>query len=422
MELDKFYKLFITQGFRFSTDSRSIQRGDIFFALKGENFNGNKYALQALSDGASYAVVDENVGNDLRLIKVDNVLRYFQNLANMHRRAFSIPIIAIAGSNGKTTTKNLVEAVLKKSYRTHVTAGNFNNHIGVPITLLTMPQDTEIAVIEIGTNSPGEIRELCWICEPNFGIITNIGKEHLEGFGSLEAVAKEESELYHFLLKNEGHVFVNSDDEWLSRMSRAIENRAEYSKSSAIIENLVPSISFKYKDTAFVANLMGDYNLDNIIAAICIAEYFGVDLSIIAEAIREYSPDNNRSQIIKKGSNSIWLDAYNANPSSVSKAIENFKHLENKAKVLILGDMFELGKHADEEHLAIIDLFISLDFKEVFLLGDAFKRVSEQRSIKTFASMEELCSALEKRNFQNTSFLIKGSRGMKMERALEAIR
>lgn len=420
MELDEFYKLFISYGSRYTTDSRNIERGDIFFALKGENFNGNKYALQALKDGASYAVVDEKVGNDVRLIEVDNVLRFFQRVANLNRRAFSIPFIAIAGSNGKTTTKNLIQAVLSTQFKTHVTQGNLNNHIGVPMTLLDLHQDTEIAVVELGTNSPGEIKELCNIVEPNYGLITNIGKEHLEGFKDLEAVAKEESELYHYLFKNNGLAFVNADDEWLKRMAKSIERKHYYQKNQVIVHSLVPLISIEYKGHLLNTQLMGDYNLDNILSAISIGEYFKIPTTSIVQAISSYTPDNNRSQFIEKGSNKVWLDAYNANPSSMEKAIGNF-NLISGSKVLVLGDMFELGAHAAHEHQSLLDYCEELDLDKVYLLGDEFGRANKKKGQYHFKNMEDLKRALVEQGFNNTHFLIKGSRGMKMERALDAI-
>jgi UDP-N-acetylmuramoyl-tripeptide--D-alanyl-D-alanine ligase len=226
--LEKFYTLFVEHNFNFTTDSRAITDGCIFFALKGEHFNGNTFAVTALDQGAAYAVVDEPVGDDARIIKVDDVLSYMQQVAHFHRKCYDIPVLGICGSNGKTTTKNLIYNVVAKKYKTHCTQGNFNNHIGVPVTLLKMSQDTEVAIVELGTNNPGEIADLCRIADPNYGLITNIGKEHLEGFGTLEAVAKEESEIYHHLLKNKGTAFINADDEWLIRMSRGLENKITY--------------------------------------------------------------------------------------------------------------------------------------------------------------------------------------------------
>jgi UDP-N-acetylmuramoyl-tripeptide--D-alanyl-D-alanine ligase len=419
VDLVKFYNLLIEADFAFTTDSRKVDKGSIFFALKGDNFNGNQYALQALQEGARYAVVDEPVGDDDRLILVKDVLTFFQQVARFHRKTFAIPVIGIAGSNGKTTTKNLVFNVLSKKYKTHCTQGNFNNHIGVPITLLQTPTDCEILIVELGTNNPGEIEELCKIAEPNFGVITNIGKEHLEGFGSLEAVAKEESELYLWLQQNKGIAFVNEDDEHLSRMGKRLQQKVTYTKKDLGDYMAVPQLVFKYNNTTVSSSLMGDYNLDNINTAITIGSYFEVEDKHIVEAIEAYKPDNNRSEIIQRGTNTIWLDAYNANPSSMQKAIENFSQMPQKNKVLILGDMFEMGDASEEEHNALLQLCTSFNFSAILLLGENFAAVSENSGIKTFRSMEELGEAVKEPNYQETAFLIKGSRGMKMERVLD---
>lgn len=419
VEIQSFYNLFIECGFKFTTDSRAINDGCIFFALKGESFNGNEFATKALEQGAHFAVVDENVGDDERLIHVDDVLQFMQQVATFHRRCYDIPVIAICGSNGKTTTKNLLYEVLAKKYTTHYTSGNFNNHIGVPITLLQMPQDAELAIVELGTNSPGEIAALCQITQPTVGLITNIGKEHLEGFGTLEAVAKEESEIYHYLLKNNGRAFVNADDEWLVRMSRALENKINYSKSNLTIESLVPTLSFTYKDVAFTSPLMGDYNLDNVLTAIAIGEHYGVSITDIRDAIAAYQPDNNRSQLIEKGSNTVLLDAYNANPSSMQVAIRNFAKMPQENKVLILGDMFEMGPTANQEHNELLQWSTSFGFTKIYTLGEHFASISQNSGISTLASLEELGKLITAANYTNTAFLIKGSRGMKMERTLD---
>ncbi len=417
----KFYNLFIESGFRFSTDSRNIPLGCIFFALKGANFNGNQFALKAVEDGASYAVVDEDCGDNPKLVHVADVLTFFQEVANFHRRCFDIPVIAVCGSNGKTTTKNLMYEVLSKKYKTHCTQGNFNNHIGVPITLLQMPQDCELAIIELGTNNPGEIADLCKITEPNYGLITNIGKEHLEGFGTLEAVAKEESEIYVWLKKNKGIAFVNEDDEHLKRMSRGLETKVSYSKNEFDKYHVVPSIQFDYKGKYIKSGLMGDYNLDNILTSITISEYFEVETVDIIAGIEGYFPDNNRSQIIEKGSNLTWLDAYNANPSSMQKAIENFGKMPQEIKVLVLGDMFEMGEAAEQEHNSLLQWIVDLGFKHIYLLGNHFAAVSANCGISTFQTMEDLGEAIQTQKFTNAAFLVKGSRGMKMERVVEYI-
>ena len=419
MQVSKFYNHFIKANFNFTTDSRKISSGCVFFALKGDNFNGNSFAIKALEQGASYAVVDESVGTDNRLILVKDVLTYMQELAHFHRRCFDIPVIAICGSNGKTTTKNLIYRVLAKKYKTHCTQGNFNNHIGVPITLLEMPQDAEVAIIELGTNSPGEIAELCSITNPNYGLITNIGKEHLEGFVTLEAVAKEESEIYHYLLKNKGTAFINADDDWLSRMSRGLENKVLFTKADCKIETLVPTIQFSYKNVSFTSSLMGDYNLDNILTAIAIGEHLRVDLQYIRDGIAEYQPDNNRSQLIQKGTNTILLDAYNANPSSMQVAISNFAKMPQIQKVLILGDMFEMGPTANQEHDELLQWCTQFGFTKIYTLGDHFAAISVNSGISTPSSMEELGEEIKTVDYQNTAFLIKGSRGMKMERVVD---
>jgi len=419
VQVSEFYNHFIKANFNFITDSRKISSGCVFFALKGDNFNGNSFAIKALEQGASYAVVDENVGTDKRLILVDDVLTYMQELAHFHRKCFDIPVVGICGSNGKTTTKNLIYRVLAKKYKTHCTQGNFNNHIGVPITLLEMPQDAEVAIIELGTNSPGEIAELCSITNPNYGLITNIGKEHLEGFGTLEAVAKEESEIYHYLLKNKGTAFINVDDDWLSRMGRGLENKILFTKADCKIETLVPTIQFSYKNVSFTSSLMGDYNLDNILTAIAIGEHLRVDLQYIRDGIAEYQPDNNRSQLIQKGTNTILLDAYNANPSSMQVAISNFAKMPQIQKVLILGDMFEMGPTANQEHDELLQWCTQFGFTKIYTLGDHFSAISVNSDISTPSSMEKLGEEIKTVDYQNTAFLIKGSRGMKMERIVD---
>ncbi|MBR9918143.1 UDP-N-acetylmuramoyl-tripeptide--D-alanyl-D-alanine ligase [bacterium] len=421
MEISKFYRKLIEQDLKFSTDSRNIPEGAVFFALKGENFNGNLFAQESLEKGASYAVVDEGDYHDERIIKVNDVLDFFKELATFHRNCFDIPVLAIAGSNGKTTTKNLLAQCISKKYKTHFTAGNFNNQIGVPITLLQMPEDTEFAIIELGTNYPGEVEILCNIANPTHGIITNIGKEHLEGFGTLEAVAKEESELYLYLEKHNGTAFINADDEWLSRMSRRLEHKVLYSKGNYKNVSLIPEIEFDYHDLHFNSSLMGDYNLDNIAAAVSISEHFGVGLEKVRDAVNAYTAGDNRSQIIRTNHNMIWLDAYNANPSSMEKSIANFKNLGHENKILILGDMFELGEQATEEHNALLQWATSLGFSEILLLGDEFKKVAPHSGLEAFKSMEALLEHIKVKEYRDSAFLIKGSRGMRMETAVEAI-
>ena len=419
MQIEIFYKHFTECNFKFTTDSRTIHKDSIFFALKGENFNGNLFAIEAIKKGASYAVVYEKIEEDNRLILVDDVLTYMQNLAHFHRKCFDIPIIAIGGSNGKTTTKNLIINVLKQKYRAHCTQGNLNNHIGVPITLLQIPIDCEAAIIELGTNSPGEIEVLCKITDPTHGLITNIGKEHLEGFGSLEAVAKEESEIYHYLLKNNGVAIVNKDDEWLKRMSRSIEKTQYYSKKDISIQSIVPFIEISMKNKKIKSSLMGDYNLDNLLAAMAVGNHLGLNNEEIKQGIESYIPENNRSQWIQKGSNHILLDAYNANPSSMQVAIENFSKMSNEKQILILGDMFEMGDQAEKEHLDLLIWAKQFEFESIYLLGEHFNQVSANCGLKTYATMKALGENLKSKDYKDTAILVKGSRGMKMERVLE---
>jgi UDP-N-acetylmuramoyl-tripeptide--D-alanyl-D-alanine ligase len=419
VQIEIFYKLFTECNFKFTTDSRTIHKDSIFFALKGENFNGNLFAIEAIKKGASYAVVDEKIEEDNRLILVDDVLTYMQNLAHFHRKCFDIPIIAIGGSNGKTTTKNLIINVLKQKYRAHCTQGNLNNHIGVPITLLQIPIDCEAAIIELGTNRPGEIEVLCKITDPTHGLITNIGKEHLEGFGSLEAVAKEESEIYHYLLKNNGVAIVNKDDEWLKRMSRSIEKTQYYSKKDISIQSIVPFIEISMKNKKIKSSLMGDYNLDNLLAAMAVGNHLGLNNEEIKQGIESYIPENNRSQWIQKGSNHILLDAYNANPSSMQVAIENFSKMSNEKQILILGDMFEMGDQAEKEHLDLLIWAKQFEFESIYLLGEHFNQVSANCGLKTYATMKALGENLKSKDYKDTAILVKGSRGMKMERVLE---
>ncbi len=419
MQIEIFYKLFTECNFKFTTDSRTIHEDSIFFALRGENFNGNLFAIEAIKKGASYAVVDEKIEEDNRLILVDDVLTYMQNLAHFHRKCFDIPIIAIGGSNGKTTTKNLIINVLKQKYRAYCTQGNLNNHIGVPITLLQIPIDCEAAIIELGTNSPGEIEVLCKITDPTHGLITNIGKEHLEGFGSLEAVAKEESEIYHYLLKNNGVAIVNKDDEWLKRMSRSIEKTQYYSKKDVSIQSIVPFIEISMENKKIKSLLMGDYNLDNLLAAMAVGNHLGLNNEEIKQGIESYIPENNRSQWIHKGSNHILLDAYNANPSSMQVAIENFSKMSNEKQILILGDMFEMGDQAEKEHLDLLIWAKQFEFESIYLLGEHFNQVSANCGLETYGTMKALGENLKSKDYKDTTILVKGSRGMKMERVLE---
>lgn len=423
MHIKKLYKIFINNPI-VSIDSRKTQKGGIFFALKGENFNGNKFAKNAIEKGATYAVIDEkDFCENNKYILVDNVLDTLQELAKYHRKKLTIPIIGITGSNGKTTTKELINTILDKKYITFATKGNLNNHIGVPLSILEINYKTEIAVIELGANHPGEIANLCTIAKPNYGIITNIGKAHLQGFKSFEGVIKAKSELFDFINKNNGRIFVNSDDNLLMKLSGKITRTLYGTKNSAYTSEIIEHNTFvKLKwfspegEKIINTKLFGSYNFENIIAAICIGNYFGVKTEKIKSAIESYQPSNMRSQIIhSENNNTIILDAYNANPSSMNLAIENFARLNLGNKVLILGDMLETGSEEKNEHLKILFLIKENNFQNVFLVGKIFQSICTDNEFKTFSNIEDLYNYFSKNPISNSNVLVKGSRGNKLE-------
>jgi UDP-N-acetylmuramoyl-tripeptide--D-alanyl-D-alanine ligase len=419
MHLDDLYQLFIKANQLVSTDTRQIKPDSLFFALKGPNFNGNLFVEEALEKGAMYSISDEYKGDNSKVILVDDVLKTLQDLANYHRKQIGIKVIGIGGSNGKTTTKELLHACMSKAFNVFSTVGNLNNHIGVPLTLLQLTSKHQFAIVELGANKGGDIEELCLIAEPDFGVITNIGKEHLEGFGDIEGVAKAESELYDYLLKNNGHSFVNEDDMWLMNMSKRLKNKTGYSIHSNQFSDvqLVPQISFNYNELSFQSPLFGAHNLQNIVVAITISGYFGVKIELIKEAIAEYHPQNNRSQIIQtdKG-NTLLMDAYNANPSSVESALKTFSSMGDKPQFAVLGDMFELGSHEADEHQAILNLCASMTELNAILVGNAFNRCNNTNSnIKTFSNKEDAMQYFAKMDVRNSNVLLKGSRSMKME-------
>jgi UDP-N-acetylmuramoyl-tripeptide--D-alanyl-D-alanine ligase len=409
-----------------STDTRKIKKNDIFFALKGDNFNGNTYAQQAINNGACYVIIDqkEYYIND-KTILVDDTLVILQKLANFHRNFCNAKVISLTGSNGKTTTKELIHAVLAKKYKTIATVGNLNNHIGVPLTLLSILPDTEIAIIEMGANHLKEIESLCKIVEPDFGYITNFGKAHLEGFGGVEGVIKGKSELYEYLINNKKSLFLNADDpiqlEKLEKYTKKYGFSSFNSKYYKIeLEEAQPFVIIKVEDTIIKSNLIGAYNFHNCCSAIIIGKFFNVELTDIKIALEKYTPENNRSQIIKTNGHYIILDAYNANPSSMKVAIENFNSLAKINKVLILGDMFELGESAKEEHQEIVELTKKMNFDQVIFVGENFYKTKSD-SIK-LRGFDDLKAFLKKNKLpSNSSILIKGSRGMALERALDCL-
>jgi UDP-N-acetylmuramoyl-tripeptide--D-alanyl-D-alanine ligase len=408
------------------TDTRKITKDCIFFALKGDNFNGNKFASDAIEKGAKYAIIDEEEYNESdRFILVDNVLETLQQLANYHRNKSTAKVISLTGSNGKTTTKELINIVLSKKYNTIATVGNLNNHIGVPLTLLSIQAETEIAVVEMGANHQKEIEFLCKIAEPDFGYITNFGKAHLEGFGSEEGVIKGKSELYDYILANKQNVFLNADDAiQLEKLGSYIQkfgfSRDKHQFYNIDFLDANPFVKIRVENIEINSKLIGSYNFTNCAAAILMGKYFNVEMADIKDAIESYIPENNRSQIVEKNGHQIILDAYNANPTSMKAALENFDALDGKNKIAFLGDMFELGETASKEHHNISDLADQLGFSDVYLIGENFNEVST--SLKTFKSFEDIAAYLEKNPIENKSnLLIKGSRGMALERLLKVI-
>jgi UDP-N-acetylmuramoyl-tripeptide--D-alanyl-D-alanine ligase len=425
MNIDDLYELFL-QYPSVETDTRKLKKGDIFFALKGPNFNGNQYLQQAFEAGASYCVADEQTGykND-RVIIVNDSLETLQQLAKKHRKQFSIPFIAITGSNGKTTTKELVNEVLATTYKTYTTHGNLNNHIGVPLTLLSIKKDAAIAVIEMGANHQKEIASYCEYTMPTHGIITNCGKAHLEGFGGEEGVKKGKGELFDYLRAHRGIAFINSDYDYLHELSAGIQGIIRYGEKSGDIRGEVKN------DTEFLeikitrgaelpsiqTQLVGDYNLPNVLTAVCIGKTFGISDAVIKQALENYAPSNSRSQLVNAGTNTIILDAYNANPTSMKAAIQNFVHMEGDKKVLILGGMMELGEQSKKEHSDIVKLIQSGSWHKIVLVGKDYIDLPD--SILHFNSSAEARDWFQKENLQNARILIKGSRSMQMEKVIE---
>jgi UDP-N-acetylmuramoyl-tripeptide--D-alanyl-D-alanine ligase len=429
MSIESLYKVF-QQHPSVQTDTRKLKPGDIFFALKGDRFNGNEFAAAALEAGAALVVVDEPVQvTDMgKLLKVDNALQTLQDLAKYHRQQFTIPFIAITGSNGKTTTKELIHAVLSSKYKAYTTEGNLNNQIGIPLTLLKVKKDAAMAVVEMGANHLREIAGYCQYTIPTHGLITNCGKAHLEGFGSIEGVRKGKGELFDFLRENQGIAFVMSDYNYLREMSRGIFKIITYGTHDAGItgkikrndQYLEVEITGGMEKMYIRTKLVGKYNLPNILAAACVGNTFGIAADKIKSAIENYEPSNSRSQLIIDGSNKIILDAYNANPTSLKAAIENFAQLKAENKILILGAMAELGAESGKEHEGIIELLRKYPWKEVVLVGGDF--LSVKSPFRKFENADAAASWYKGQKFENSYFLIKGSRSMQMEKVLAKTR
>jgi len=427
MELNQIHKLFLACS-AVSTDTRNISQNAFFFALKGPNFNANTFAAQALESGARYAVIDEVVQPiNNSFILVENVLKTLQDLARFHRDYLGLPVVALTGSNGKTTTKELINAALKQRFKTIATIGNLNNHIGVPLTLLSMNADTEVGVVEMGANHANEIALLCSIAKPNVGYITNFGKAHLEGFGSEQGVLVAKSELYDYLKANKGLIIMNSDDVKQEKQVGRYSNTfsfSEYKQASVNISLLdsQPFLNVSLVDIVIKTHLVGVYNFHNIAAALAVGSFFNLTPQQLKSGIEAYVPANNRSQIIQQNSNQILLDAYNANPSSMEVALENFKGTQNSNKLAILGDMFELGANSAKEHLEIVNQAILTKGCVFYFIGSLFfEQKIAHSTFLFFETFKELQSHLEEITISNTSILIKGSRGMALERVLELI-
>jgi len=423
MDISSIYQLFLNSN-KVCTDSRKIKDNDLFFSLKGPNFNGNKFAEIALENGANYAIVDqkEYAVND-NYILVNDCLDTLQKLANYHRKKSKAKIIGLTGSNGKTTSKELILSVLKSGFKTIATIGNLNNHIGVPLTLLSIKPETEIAIIEMGANHLKEIELLCNIADPDYGYITNFGKAHLEGFINLEGVIKGKSELYAYLMKKSRLIFINSNDNKQLEITKEYSNKFTFGKTNSNVNYSVnqinPQISISIEDITIKSNLFGEYNAENLAAAICIGKYFDLSNARIKEGIENYIPNNNRSQIIEKGSNKIILDAYNANPTSMQLALVNFDEISEKNKIVFIGDMYELGENSHQMHQDIVRTIEEMNFDQTYLLGDLFNKTKFSTKIKAFTSLEDLNSNIKLNEISNSTILIKGSRGMQLEKIMD---
>ena len=397
------------------TDSRNIQKDSIFFALKGEKFNGNKFANKVIKNGCRYAIIDDREYNETNCILVNDVKSTLQDLAKFHRSQLNIPVIGITGTNGKTTTKELINNVLSSEYNCYSTKGNLNNQIGLPLSILEINKDHEIAVIEMGASEIGEIKNLCRIAKPNTGIITNIGKAHLEGFGSFEGVMKAKTELYHYLQENNGTQFVNKNDDLLILKSNE-KKRITYGKESnsdfiATLTESFPFISIKTKDTEINSNLIGEFQYDNIVAASCIGNFYNISYQNIKKSIEEYIPKNNRTELIETENNNIILDAYNANPSSMESMIESFIKLDKPNKMCILGEMRELGKYSEDEHQKLINRMEISGIESIFV-GEEFLNLTKKN---TYLKTSEIIDDITNYNLHNRTILIKGSRGIRLE-------
>ena len=430
MKTEQLYNLF-KESTGVTTDSREVGKDQIFFALWGDNYNGNKFASEALTKGASWAVIDDPLFETEKTILVDDCLLELQALAAFYRKEMKVPVIAITGSNGKTTTKELLAAILSKKFKVHFTKGNLNNHIGVPLTILSAPADTEMMIIEMGANHISEIRTLCLIAKPDYGIITNIGTAHIEGFGSVDGVIKTKTELYEYLRKVNGIALYNDKDPLVTDKIFKIINRAvPFSNPTGIdllIEQAPSDISLKISATYhhntynICTNLFGNYNLENVRAAIASGLFLGIEMNDIIDAVEKYQPANNRSQIKISKKNTLICDSYNANPTSMTLALESFSEIKAERKIVILGDMLELGEKSEEEHLKILKRIQSHIFEKALLVGPVFKKISSKSGFKAFDNVNQLIDFLKHEPIKETMILIKGSRGIGLEKVYDLL-
>ena len=422
MELKKIYKIFQDSS-GVSIDTRTIKQNNIFFAITGPNFNGNKFANEAIKKGAIYAIVDEQIeigDNSNRIIVVKDCLQTLSDLANFHRMRMNSKILAITGSNGKTTTKELINSVLSLKYNTIYTTGNLNNHIGVPLTLLRINNKTEITVLEMGASSLNEINHLCNISRPDYGYISNFGNAHLEGFGSIEGVIKGKSELYEHIFANAGIIFYNHDDKTQNIKLKAYKNKFSFGLEKGNIKYKIKEhkkiIELECQGENYKSSLYGIHNCQNIMAAILVGKFFNVTKESIKKGIKSYNPKNKRSQIITTKTNKILLDAYNANPSSMEAALIHFSNSNEKNKIIIIGDMFELGKDSLQYHQKIINLCEKIDFKKVFIVGEIFSKTNYSKAFISKLNVNELIDHLKSLSIKNSCVLVKGSRGIELEK------
>ncbi len=433
MESTQLYQIF-QQYPLICTDTRKIVPNSVFFALKGENFNANQFAAKALEDGCAFAVIDEKeYDKGEQYILVEDVLTALQQLANTHRKTFNIPVLGITGSNGKTTTKELIKSVMEQKLNVFATQGNLNNHIGVPLSLLSVNKAHEFAIIEMGASKPGDIEELCLIAEPDFGLITNIGKAHLEGMGGIEGVLKTKTEMYTWIRKVNGKIFLNSGQEKLVNAATGLA-KVTYGSTGeedviGKVVNALPGVSLYWQkafstdeieETGLVAsNLPGQYNFENILAAICIGNHFGLSRAEIKKGVESYVPSNNRSEVVKKDTNTFIMDAYNANPSSMEVAVNNFKGYTGDNSILILGEMRELGSGSEQEHRKLLEHVKRLDFSKVHLVGQGFQSLKGDYDFSFYENTDKLLEQLKANPFENATVLVKGSRKNQLERVLE---